>query len=199
MTPKTFTATSDTVDKAIDCASKLFRKHGYRKTTVDEIASSVRISKKTLYTLFPSKDVILDEATWRDMMSAMKAFGATIPESSRSDTILMSLCRFIFTDRIKRGADGLFWGIYSDDDDIRRSYREALRRVIANIYEDGRRNGVFKPVGTVIASVAVTAVITTAVEQFTAETEPVSMFNETLSIIADAVAYHNRIPFDKMG
>ncbi len=199
MTPKTFTATSDTVDKAIACASKLFRNHGYRRTTVDEIASSVRISKKTLYTLFPSKDVILDEATWRDMMSAMKAFGATISETSRSDSILMSLCRFIFTDRIRRGADGLFWGIHADDDDIRRSYREALRRVIADIYEDGRRSGLFKPVGTVFASSVVTVIITTAVERFAAETEPVSMFNEALSIIADVVAHHNRIPFDKLG
>ncbi len=37
-------------------AKRLFFQHGFRRVTMDEIAANLRMSKKTLYALFPSKD-----------------------------------------------------------------------------------------------------------------------------------------------
>jgi len=40
-------------------ARRLFYQYGFRKITMEEIASGLKMSKKTLYTLFPSKDVLI--------------------------------------------------------------------------------------------------------------------------------------------
>jgi len=43
-----------------DSAARLFFQQGFSKTTVDEIAESLGISKKTLYECFPGKDAIIE-------------------------------------------------------------------------------------------------------------------------------------------
>ena len=47
-----------TIKKA---ARELFRKYGYNKTSVNELAKQARISKATFYKIFPSKEMILHE------------------------------------------------------------------------------------------------------------------------------------------
>jgi len=199
MTPKTYTDTSATVDKVISCATALFRKHGYRKTTVDDIASRVHISKKTLYSIFPAKDVILNEATWHDTMNVLRDFGKTFPDSARADMVLLSLFRYIFTDRIKQGGNGIFWGINSPDPDIHLSYLESLRRVVADIYREGREEGLFKPIDPIFGAAVTTGIMMAALDRFHTTENPVVLFNEALYVIADAVAFRDRIVFDRMG
>lgn len=45
-------------NRIIDAAKKRFFNYGYRKVTMDEIASDLGISKKTLYKYFSSKEAI---------------------------------------------------------------------------------------------------------------------------------------------
>ncbi len=53
---------SDKIQQAIKEASKeLFRKFGYHKTSVNEIAKRSRVAKATIYKYFESKEVILNE------------------------------------------------------------------------------------------------------------------------------------------
>lgn len=198
MTHPSIEKTSRILDSVIPHARELFRTFGYKKTTVGDIASGVFMSKKTLYAVFHSKNAILRETIWRDTVETIHTFEATLPEGAASDTMILSLCRFIFTDRIKRGKKGYFWGLYSDDDDIRRASREALKRIIRALYDDGLERGLFKPVGTTIATEHIVSMIITAVEHFPRDQSPVRMFNDTLAMIADAVAYKNRIPYETM-
>ena len=46
-------------DKILEAAEELFFRHGYSKTSVDDITERIRISKKTLYQHFESKEKIL--------------------------------------------------------------------------------------------------------------------------------------------
>lgn len=199
MIPNTIDNTTRLVDSIIHCAGELFKKFGYKKATVDEIAKELRISKRTLYSLFSSKMDILREVAWRDTMEVMQVFTGTLPVGISSDKALLSLCRFIFSDRIRSGTKGHFSGLYSTDSDIGAAYRAALRRVVSIIYEDGAKHGLFKPVEPVFAAEAVTALITTATTHFHRGEKPLTVFNNALSMIADAVAYKNRIPFEAMG
>lgn len=48
-------------NRILEHARKLFFRKGYRKVTVDEIASSMSISKKTIYKHFSSKKEILEK------------------------------------------------------------------------------------------------------------------------------------------
>jgi len=45
----------------ISTAIKLFRKHGYEKTRVDDIVEQLEISQPTFFRYFPSKDAVLSE------------------------------------------------------------------------------------------------------------------------------------------
>lgn len=46
-------------DRIVDSAAEKFLSQGVSKVTLDEIASDLRISKKTVYKFFPSKDELL--------------------------------------------------------------------------------------------------------------------------------------------
>ena len=198
MSPKSFVKTTATVDSLIHCAAKYFHNFGYRKTTVDEIASETHISKKTLYSIFSSKEALLREVAWRDTMAIIGKFSDTLPPSVNPDKILLSMCRYIFTDRVKHGKQGDFKGIHIDDNDIRKSYRDALKRVVKEFYDEGSKNGLFKPVDSVFATEVIVNMIITALEHFHKTTEPVRMFNNAMAMIADTIAYKDRIKFDQM-
>jgi AcrR family transcriptional regulator len=48
-------------EKILDAAAELIRRYGLKKFTVDEISEELKISKKTIYKYFPSKDDIIRE------------------------------------------------------------------------------------------------------------------------------------------
>ncbi|HUT63730.1 MAG TPA: TetR/AcrR family transcriptional regulator [Anaerolineae bacterium] len=199
MNPKPFNKTTEIVDTILHYAGEYFRKYGYKKTTVDDIAASTHISKKTLYALFPSKQDILTEVAWRDTCNILRTFSSTIPQTIYPDELLISFCRYIFTDRIKHGKNGMFWGMHSDDCILRESYFEALKRVIKDIYDRGVKTGFFKPIDPFFATHAVVNILRAALENFYKTTEPVRMFNDALTIVADAVAFKDHMTFDAMG
>ena len=199
MSTATVEKTSRIVETVIPYARKLFGKYGYKKTTVDDIASGLHISKKTLYSVFPSKEEILRETIWRETIEILHKFNDTIPSGTQSDTILLSLCRFIFTDRIKRGKTGYFWGLYVEDDDINQASIEALKRVFVTIYNDGFQKGLLKPIDSRFAVEVILSIVITSVKNFSLTTKPVRMYNDALNMIADAIAYKDRIAFNAMG
>lgn len=51
---------ADKVKESIKRASReLFRKYGYKKTSVNEIAKKAKIAKATIYKYFDSKELVL--------------------------------------------------------------------------------------------------------------------------------------------
>ena len=54
-------------DRILNQAEQLFLQFGYSKVTMDEIAASLGMSKKTLYKFFPGKEVLVKE-----MITSMK-------------------------------------------------------------------------------------------------------------------------------
>ena len=108
-------------------------------------------------------------------------------------------CRFIFTDRIKRGKTGYFWGLYVEDDDINQASIEALKRVFVTIYNDGFQKGLLKPMDSRFAVEVTLSIVITSVKNFSLTTKPVRMYNDALNMIADAIAYKDRIAFNAMG
>ncbi|HOW52258.1 MAG TPA: TetR/AcrR family transcriptional regulator [bacterium] len=49
----------DTRELVVAEAKRLFYQYGFRRITMDEIAANLRMSKKTLYALFPSKEELV--------------------------------------------------------------------------------------------------------------------------------------------
>ena len=54
--------------RLLDAATRLFLKHGYRKTSVDDIARAARVAKGTVYTFFESKGALLVAAIAQEKM-----------------------------------------------------------------------------------------------------------------------------------
>ena len=47
--------------KIIETALKAFRAHGIRAVTMDDVATELKISKRTLYEIFGNKEEVLSE------------------------------------------------------------------------------------------------------------------------------------------
>lgn len=199
MKTATLKNTSKIVEAVIQCAGERFKKNGFRGTTIDDIAHELHISKRTLYTLFSSKGEILREVAWRDTLESVRRFGETLPPETPSERILLAFCRSIFLDRVQEGKNGRFSWLHGDDTDMRDASREALRRVLAHIYEDGMHHGRLKPMDPEYAAEVLLSMVTAATGNFHRVKQPLKVFNDTLGMIADAVAYRDRVPFDAMG
>ena len=65
---------SQTRSKILDAAYELFRKRGFSRVNVDEIAASAGITKRTLYDHFPSKDALLEAVLEAQHALALAAF-----------------------------------------------------------------------------------------------------------------------------
>jgi AcrR family transcriptional regulator len=50
-------------ERILKVADKLFRENGLYKTSMDELAAHLQVSKKTIYKYFPSKDNLVKEIT----------------------------------------------------------------------------------------------------------------------------------------
>jgi AcrR family transcriptional regulator len=53
--PRKMSKKTDIESRILDVSYRLFLKHGYKKTTMDDISQALAISKKTLYKYFPGK------------------------------------------------------------------------------------------------------------------------------------------------
>ena len=73
-------------EKILVVADKLFRENGHYKTSMDELAALLQISKKTIYKHFSSKDNLVEEITkfW------MKGSTKRVDEIVHSDTDVVS-------------------------------------------------------------------------------------------------------------
>lgn len=63
-----------TRSRILDAAYKLFRRHGYSRVTMDDIAAGAKFTKRTLYHHFSSKDELLAEVLAAQHELALEAF-----------------------------------------------------------------------------------------------------------------------------
>jgi AcrR family transcriptional regulator len=71
-------SSEQTRKRILDAAYRLFRRRGYSRVSMDEIAAATRVTKRTLYYHFESKDQLLAhvlEAQHQLALAAFKTFG----------------------------------------------------------------------------------------------------------------------------
>jgi len=78
----------------LTCAYELFHRHGFNRVSMDEIASAARVTKRTLYYHFRSKDDLIAAALARQHELAVAAFRTWTDRISRKpEAIVASLFR----------------------------------------------------------------------------------------------------------
>jgi AcrR family transcriptional regulator len=78
-------APEPTRKRILEAAYRLFRRQGYSRATMDEIAAAARLSKRTLYHHFESKDQLLAEvlnAQHELALNAFRSFGDKLSGSA---------------------------------------------------------------------------------------------------------------------
>ena len=87
-------SSDQTRKRILDAAYRLFRRQGYSRVSMDEIAAATRVTKRTLYYHFESKDQLLAnvlEAQHQLALAAFKTFGDRL--SGSPEAIIDSLFR----------------------------------------------------------------------------------------------------------
>jgi AcrR family transcriptional regulator len=96
-------ATESELKQAIlDLAYEKFSQHGFKRITMDEIAADLKMSKKTVYKYFESKEAILEEIVDQRLKLAREAFEAVLtadgPFDERIKKIAEMFPRFVDPD-----------------------------------------------------------------------------------------------------
>lgn len=176
------------VDALTDAALGLFKHYGYKKTSVDEIAGKLHISKKTIYELFSSKEELLSEALWRDTREAIQTFVKTLPHILPPERLLMSFCRYVYLDCMRPEEEREFWALYHVDPHVRTSGWNVIKRVIGGIYSDGVKAGRLRRVQVALAAETVTAMVKAAVDRHDTFEDKTRAFGDSLLMISGAIA-----------
>jgi AcrR family transcriptional regulator len=140
----------DTHARIMDTAEALFRRLGYAKTAVADIATELGMSPANIYRFFPSKNAIveaicrrclgeLDEKAWA--VARSKA-----PAAARLERLVLEILRYHlenFTSE-KRVHDIVLIAI-EDNWDAIQAHKGVIRNVIELILRDGVDTGEFTP------------------------------------------------------
>ena len=102
-------SSEQTRKRILDAAYRLFRRQGYSRVSMDEIAAATRVTKRTLYYHFESKDQLLAhvlEAQHQLALAAFKTFGDRL--SGSPEAIIDGLFRelAVWADRPRWAGSG---------------------------------------------------------------------------------------------
>ncbi len=77
---------SNTTDKIVEVASKLFGRYGFHKTSMDEIARTARKAKGSLYYHFTSKEELFTEVVAREINNLKMQLAAIVNDEDLDAT-----------------------------------------------------------------------------------------------------------------
>ncbi len=139
---------SEVRQRILEAGRSLFFKHGFSKVTMDEIASLLGTSKKTLYKHFPGKEELL-EAAIRSQLEEIEARFRDIYADPSTDILeklkrLTAFCTSLYgqmstflLDDLKRNAPGLW-------KDVEQHRRCSIKSDFGNLLRQGREQGIFR-------------------------------------------------------
>ena len=143
---------ADTQKRILDAAYKAFRRQGYSRVSMDEIAAATGVTKRTLYYHFESKDQLLSavlETQHQLALAAFKSFGDKL--SGSPEAIIEALFRdlAVWSDRPRWAGSGFTRLVIELADlpghparKIARRHKALLESHLAELFS---RAGIFRP------------------------------------------------------
>jgi AcrR family transcriptional regulator len=151
MNPQIKTKPDDTKARIVEVAEALFRRLGYDKTAVADIAAELGMSPANVYRYFPSKNAIV-EAICRHCLSdveeqAWKVARSKAPAAERLERLILEILAYHKENLIteKRVNDMVLAAIEHSWETIR-THKEVMANVTELILRDGIEAGEFEPV-----------------------------------------------------
>jgi AcrR family transcriptional regulator len=151
MNPQIKTKPDDTKARIVEVAEALFRRLGYAKTAVADIAAELGMSPANVYRFFPSKNAIV-EAICRHCLSdveeqAWKVARSKAPAAERMERLILEILAYHKENLIteQRVNDMVLAAIEHSWETIR-THKEVMANVTELILRDGIEAGEFEPV-----------------------------------------------------
>ena len=145
------TKPDDTRERIMATAEALFRRLGFAKTAVADIASELRMSPANIYRFFPSKNAIV-EAICRRCLSEVEETAWAIarskaPAAQRIERLILEILayhkqNFVTEHRINE----LVLAAIEHSWDTVRAHKDVMHRIFELILRDGIDAGEFEPV-----------------------------------------------------
>ena len=129
----------------IDTSIRLFRKHGYEATRIDDIVHALEISQPTFFRYFPTKDAVLREVGERGYACICERLHSELSSKARTDQRLRRL--YIAMAREVEGDRKLWQAVVLSGamDPVRsselRGHEEAAVSVLREILTQGQKRG----------------------------------------------------------
>lgn len=174
-----------TKEQIANAFERHFHHFGFRKTSVDDVARELKISKKTIYAVFSSKEEILHYLVSRSaatLLSGMKAALAALPDDAAR---LQALVGMIFDQALEfhRKRDPLDFKM----DIVENAYRKAYQQFIQDVLAAGMASGTFPPAPipqtTALLDGLISAGLHLAVECTDASEIPTVVFTTTRAVM----------------
>jgi len=136
-------------EKILEAAKELFSRYGFKKTTVDEMAEAAGISKRTMYTVFDSKEKILAELVMAEAVLFRKGLANQMKALADPAEKLRLLCELTrqyfdenpFLGQVLADGDRLYTPFLGDEIQL---IEEGMREVIARILREVVQKGAFR-------------------------------------------------------
>jgi AcrR family transcriptional regulator len=151
MNPQVRTKPDDTRARIMEAAEALFRRLGYAKTAVADIAAELDMSPANVYRFFPSKNAIVEAICQRCLVevenNAWAVARAKGPAGQRLERLILEILKYhkenLLTDQ--RVNDLVLAAIELSWDAIR-AHKDVMHTVVEVILRDGIGTGEFEPV-----------------------------------------------------
>jgi AcrR family transcriptional regulator len=129
----------------IDTSIKLFRKHGYQNTRIDDIVHMLEISQPTFFRYFPSKDAVLREVGERGFACICERLRSELSNKARTGERLrrlyVTLAREVESDRQLWQAVVLSGAMDPVRSSELRGHEEAAASLLREILTQGQKRG----------------------------------------------------------
>ena len=127
-----------------DLAYKKFSQHGFKKVTMDEIASELSISKKTVYKYFDSKEAILEELVAQRIKRGTEAFKALLSANGSTEERIKQIAE-IFPRLVDPDWQRLVTDVAHSVPSVSKKIQSILKyfitEVVPKILKEGQREG----------------------------------------------------------
>jgi len=151
-------------DYIINVACKIFTKHGFKKTTMDEIAVACHKGKSSIYYYFKSKEEIFRAVVEREAEELKERLDRTIRKDDQAEDRLKAY--FLFRLHRVRSLENFYAALNEDSLshmdfilEIRRNFDMEERQLVKEILEDGMRNGAFQTTSSEIGAIAISTMM----------------------------------------
>ena len=160
MRPQVRTKPDDTRARIVETAEALFRRLGFAKTAVADIAAELQMSPANVYRFFPSKIAIVQAICQRCLSeveeNAWAIARSKAPASQRLERLVLEILAYhkenLLTEQ--RVNDIVLIALEQNWDEIL-AHKETLRTAVELILRDGIEAGEFEPVDPREASQAI--------------------------------------------